>query len=268
MEFSRTEDSENLTNQTMGRLEEGRYSTATAARLGQYFASDENAKDVVDTARMLILNSNINYENIAFLEPSCGDGRLINEILRTNDRSTTPKVILGCDIDPSAVEKAQSNLQGTGVIIKCQDFLSTDRQQLLSGAMESEHSSKPIDTKNVPLKRRRLVFDDYNFDDRIAETIDDLKLVVVGGPPYTPKSLPEKFILHSVLTLGAEIVVFIAPERSRYEVDKIKKVLNANIAEGENRWSCICKDLQNSLFSFQDNVVTQPSILQYWWKKK
>lgn len=196
-----------------------------------------------------------------FLEPSCGDGRLINELLRTTDRRTTPTAILGCDIDPSAVEKAQHNLQGTGVIIKCQDFLSTDRQQLLLGAMES-------DTKNSPLKRRRLVIGDYNFDDRLAETIDDLKLVVIGGPPYTPKSLPEKFILHSVLTLGAEIVVFIVPERCRYEVDKIKKVLNANIAEGENRWYCICKDLQNSLFSFQDNVITQPSILQYWSKTK
>lgn len=46
MEFSRNEDSENLTNQTIETLEAGRYSTANAAMLGQYFASDENAKDV------------------------------------------------------------------------------------------------------------------------------------------------------------------------------------------------------------------------------
>ncbi len=44
--FSRNEDSENLTNQTMEKLEEGRRSIATAARLGQYFASEENAKHV------------------------------------------------------------------------------------------------------------------------------------------------------------------------------------------------------------------------------
>ncbi len=215
---------------------------------------------------MLILDSNINYEKIVFLEPSCGDGRLINELLRTNDERTTPRCIIGCEIDPSAVEKARLNLQGTGVIVKCQDFLSTDKHQLFFGVLESERSSNLTGTE-FPFKRRRRVIDDNNVDDGVTETTDDLKLVVIGGPPYTPKSSPEKFILHSIQTLNAEIVVFIVPERSRNEADRIKTVLNVNIAEGESRWCCECKDLGKSLFSFQDTIVSQPSILQYWWRK-
>ena len=201
----------------------------------------------------------MNNEHVVFLEPSCGDGRLITELIRKTSESCTPQCIIGYDIDPLAIKKSQSNLQGSsGVVLRCRDFLSLDRKQLLSELSHFDANSN----KNVTIPRKRIRCDESKRG--IAEICEQKNIIVIGGPPYSPKSLPEQFILHSIKELKAEVVVFILPQRCQRDADKIEKFLNAHV---DQQWSYVNKELRNSLFYFQDTIITQPSILQYWYKR-
>jgi len=226
--FCRQEDSQSI-------VEPSAFSQATknvtnAAKLGQYFASEKNASHVVKTAIELLANiSQIHQSNI-FLEPSCGDGRILDKLLQSNEM--VQKAIVGIDIDPISIQKAKQKLGQSDVILKCADFLSLDKDR---------------------------IFSDLSFG-------EETRLVVIGGPPYTPKSLPEQFILHSIVELNADIVVFILPSRSAKDADKIQKTLN-NV-HSNTKWCYDNTDLDNISFSFKETTVSQPSILQSWYKRK
>ncbi len=143
------------------------------------------------------------------------------------------KGILGIDIDPISVEKARSKLgQMQEIKFVCADFLSLDREQLFS---------------DMPIHNERS------------------RLVAVGGPPYTPKHLPEKFILHSILGMGAEVVVFILPKRCEKDAEAVKK--NLNVCSDCESYCYLNRELENISFSFEDTTVPQPSILQCWFRQ-
>jgi len=224
--------------------------TPTAARLGQYFASDENARLVVKKMIELLERDVDPNAQLIFIEPSCGDGRILSELLNATKQIEADSInTLGYDIDPTAIERAKINLSGSKVALECKDFLSLSRQDLLSSILP------PTATKEETSSRKR----------RRAD--DDRKVMVLGGPPYTPKPLPQKFILHSIQQLKAQVVVFILPERCKKDADHIQQILNSTIPDGEKRrWLYSHTELPNIDFSFEQSTVQQPSVLQCWYQ--
>ena len=227
--------------------------TSKAYRLGQYFASDDNAQLVI--SRMIELleqdGERSNDDSYVFIEPSCGDGRIISKLLTaTKQMKDTSINVLGYDIDANAIERAKTKLNGSQVMLECKDFLSLSRQDLLSN-IQNFHSSNDESTSSR--KRRR--------PDNGHE-----KIIVIGGPPYTPKELPKQFILHSI-NLKADIVVFILPKRCEKEAVQIQQILNDRRTDEKLTWSYSNVELANIEFSFEKTTVQQPSILQCWFKK-
>ena len=228
--------------------------TSKAYRLGQYFASDDNAQLVI--SRMIELleqdGERSNDDSYVFIEPSCGDGRIISKLLTATKQMKDGSInVLGYDIDANAIERAKTKLNGSKVLLECKDFLSLSRQDLLSRV---QHFHSPNDELTLSRKRRR--------PDNGHE-----KIIVIGGPPYTPKELPKQFILHSITNLKADIVVFILPQRCEKEAAQIQQILNDRRTDGNLRWSYSNTELANIEFSFEKITVQQPSILQSWFKK-
>ena len=226
--------------------------TSKAYRLGQYFASDDNAQLVI--SRMIELleqdGERSNDDSYVFIEPSCGDGRIIRKLLTaTKQMKDTSINVLGYDIDANAIERAEAKLNGSQVMLECKDFLSLSRQDLLSN-IQHFHS----DELTLSRKRRR-------------PDNEHGKIIVIGGPPYTPKELPRQFILHSITNLKAHIVVFILPQRCEKEAVQIQRILNDRRTDGKLTWSYSNVELANIEFSFEKTTVQQPSILQCWFKK-
>lgn len=173
--------------------------------------------------------------SITFLEPSCGDGKILDELLQQS-KNIQSKNIFGVDIDSVALGKAKQNLSEHNVSLQCGNFLSLDRKQLNLEMTDMEEKEKQT-------------------------------LVVLGGPPYTPKNLPERFIVHSIIDLKADIVVFILPKRCANDADDICKILNrTKTHDDDGDWGYTNSDLSNISFSFKDTTISQPSILQSWYK--
>lgn len=227
--------------------------TSTAARLGQYFASDDNAQLVVRKTIELLGGDDERRSakySLVFIEPSCGDGRIISKLLDASKQIEADSInILGYDIDPIAVESAKTKLSGGSVLaLECKNFLSLSLQDLLSAVSRSHSTTE----KNSSRKRSRT--GDNN-----------RKVIVLGGPPYTPKKLPEQFILHSIQQLKADIVVFILPGRCKNDADSIQQILNRTRSDGTVTWFYSHMELANISFSFKESIVQQPSVLQCWY---
>ena len=191
-----------------------------------------------------------NDDSYVFIEPSCGDGRIIRKLLTaTKQMKDTSINVLGYDIDANAIERAEAKLNGSQVMLECKDFLSLSRQDLLSN-IQHFHS----DELTLSRKRRR--------PDNGHE-----KIIVIGGPPYTPKELPKQFILHSITDLKACIIVFILPKRCEKEAETVQQILNDRRTDRKLTWSYSNVELANIEFSFEKTTVQQPSILQCWFKK-
>jgi len=226
--------------------------TATAARLGQYFASDENAQLVVRKMIELLehnVGSNdFSSSSLVFIEPSCGDGRILSKLLNATKQIDADSInILGYDIDPTVIERAKAKLSGFKVALECKDFLSLSRQDLLS-------SISPRTVTGEEASSRKRV------------RAEDRKVFVLGGPPYTPKPLPQQFILHSIQQHMAEIIVFILPERCKKDADHIQQILNSTRPDWAASWHYSHTELANIDFSFEQASVQQPSVLQCWYQ--
>ena len=155
------------------------------------------------------------------------------------NRTSHNASIIGYDIDQSAIERSQQNLERVKcdkpVVLRCSNLLTLKRQDMMHDLNLTEQSS-------------------------------DVVTVVFGGPPYTPKDLPERFILHCINELHAEIVVFMLPKRCGKDGPRVQEILNSG-DENDGLWQFVNKELVNSTFDFIDRKVTQPSIMQYWYKK-
>ena len=201
---------------------------------------------VVDTALKLIHDLDHSTRSIVFVEPSCGDGRIIVELLNLRTCALNVERIIGYDIDPSVVKKSRQNLETFGIAMdmmdspsfRCRNFLSISKQDLAKDLANNQRLSAELN---------RLV-------------------IVLGGPPYTPKDLPEKFILHSIHELRADIVVFLLPKRCEKDACSIQEKLNCRAPE-TGRWCFVNKELADCTFDFEGNYVSQPSTLQYWYQK-
>lgn len=264
-----------------------------------------------------------------FVEPSVGDGRILSKLISSSDQFITATTnnqtlqrqdrrrdgnyeqgqrllrCIGYDIDPSAVQMAYKTLSRSRTTspqeqlkstILCQDFLTVSYQEIMN--------LSPCSTTN----------DDFPSTER--------HVIVVGGPPYTATGrndedetctsdwnpirsgrvdLTKRFVLHSLLSLRASVVVFILPQRCKWQASDIHRELslhsnghatsvsdptllknndgtpspadevlpqlnnnsNSNL-KSNCRWSHFSEELPNSQFDFQGKWVKQPSILQIW----
>jgi hypothetical protein len=198
-----------------------------SSQLGQYFCSDENAKCVVDWV-MKKIRPFLNLDNLLFLEPSCGHGDIIQELVNQLDATTnvSPGTIsmLGYDIDHNAI-RACKLLPASKyhTVYICKNFLET-RCSL-------------YDTCCIPPR-----------------------VICLGGPPYTTgagsgsdiqRDLPVKFIDHCTKEYKASVICFLLPTRYRDCV---------SVPEGFQQETL---ELNSSTFFFQGKTpVTQPSIIQ------
>ena len=256
----------NTSNRKMNKYNEEEIDCQRGTALGQYFASDENVQYVVETAFSFLLQTlRLDVQNCIFVEPSCGDGRILIEICRKLIKLGIGKIrVIGYDIDPSACEASLQRVQSIdkNIPIVCADFLSLTKENLMS--------------------------DLYRTNESIKE--DQIKVIIIGGPPYTlgrgkniKRDLPSKFIVHSTKVMDAKIVSFILPNRCRKEefIDEVRrKIGDMNYPEckktklestqryvNHSSISCESNDLQNSKFHFRGidgQAVDQPSILQTW----
>ena len=263
------DDEDIQSKDTNGSLAEDE-ATKRGTLLGQYFASVENVQHIVDTSFDILSKSlRLDIHNCIFVEPSCGDGRILVEIFRRQKKAGVSKPrVIGYDIDPSACEACSSRLESEGVDapIVCADFLRLTKSQLLN---DLPHTIRGVDQEKI-------------------------SIIVVGGPPYTigrgkdiQRDLPMNFIVHSKKELNAEMIAFILPVRCKKEefiedallkIEGLKHHLNKKArvesANSQNdvsptRIRCLTFALRNSKFYFRGithKAVDQPSILQTWFK--
>lgn len=265
-----------------------------------------------------------------FVEPSVGDGRILSKLISSSEQFITatannqtlqrqdrplddnyelgPRLLrcVGYDIDPSAVEMAHKTLSRTTTTspqekmnstILCQDFLTVTYQDIMN--------LSPCST----------TYDDFPSHER--------HVIVVGGPPYTLEGrndenetcssdwnqirpgrvdLAKRFLLHSLLSLRASVVIFILPKRCKWQASEIHRELrvhsnchatsksdqtllktddgtpspaggeilpqlnnnNSSNLKSNCCWSHFSEELPNSQFDFQGTWIKQPSILQIW----
>lgn len=223
-----------------------------SAKLGQYFAHMDNANKLLDEV-VTFVKSLSNPNGILFVEPSCGDGQivmnLINHISKLKEKIAT--TILAYDIDEAIIEKCKSNISrmenledvtiDLHINISCRNFLNLDREQMMMDA---------------------LLANDAN-----------CTTIFLGGPPYTSgigdgesmdRDLPSAFI-HHCIQLKADFISFILPDRyERHEnVEVINKQINQRFGE---IWRCKSHQLTTNKFSFKEMEISQPSIIQSWSK--
>eukprot|EP00980_Cylindrotheca_fusiformis_P007944 scaffold1697_cov120-Cylindrotheca_fusiformis.AAC.26 len=198
-----------------------------SSELGQYFCSKENAKKlvscIIQKCHHLLFQDDDDIP-IWFLEPSCGHGDVIQELIRQfDDLNVSPdRVSIRCyDIDPNAIRacKQKISVSKFKIIYTCQNFLSTKLE---------------VDTFQP-------------------------QVFCLGGPPYTSgaggssdirRDLPNQFIEHCLQEFKASIVCFLLPIRYR-EYHKL---------EGFEQQTM---ELKSSTFFFQGvKRVIQPSIIK------
>jgi hypothetical protein len=148
--------------------------------------------------------------------------------------------------------------------VHCRDFLTLTRSQLVKDTQQLMERNKTPHSDTTTTSITTTAFDSSNDFDH------GIRVVCVGGPPYTTgagtgsdmkRDLPEQFIRLSVETLHADHIFFFLPQRYERDSPSLLKTLS-------EEWTYDTQPLPNSTFSFQGRDITQPSILQHWYKNK
>lgn len=195
-------------------------------------------------------NSMKNWSPFVFVEPSCGDGRILQQLIESIPLDTSQlHCILAYDIDNHLIARCKEKYKSSAEIsvsIECTNFLELTHAKL----QEDIH--------------------------KIRHTTENFHVVFVGNPPYSSgagsgsginRNLPSQFILHSITSLGAIYVSLIVPKRCNKKGD-VEETLKLLEKETKVAWTCDSHELENCLFTFQDDVVKQPSVLQCWSKSQ
>lgn len=241
--------------------------TLRAAYLGQYFASDENASSVADAALRLAVSANCNgsevdLRRVVFVEPSCGDGRVLQHLLEVcaakEDRKTFPYCVLGYDLDGAAVEACQKRIalqSGSESLmpwaVRQANFLTLTKETLVQNAIDA----------------RRKHGDETSHG--TSASTSSLRFIFFGGPPYSfgqgrnsqerGLDLPHNFIRHCILGLKGDSASFLLPERCEKGTNRLKDELG-------REWSFATNPIRESRFDFRGKTVFQPSVLQCWFR--
>ena len=274
--FCRKGDTEGLIVNESRKVPSSTTESMQSSKLGQYFASETNAKLVADSVLRALddillfsaTDSNTKSNAVAsrkrrrphlthvvFVEPSCGNGDVLIALLKELQqkpefiKSIESVSIFAYDIDPNVLSVCEHRVESTvredvcvskkfkKMEFTCQDFLTT---------IAHNDSTMPDD--------------------------GDAVVCCLGGPPYTTgagsttiessdratksatieRDLPERFVVHCRKKWSADIISFLMPERYK-RMDWGK----------DSNMVCATDELSTSTFFFRGNVeVTQPSILQ------
>jgi hypothetical protein len=193
-----------------------------SSRLGQYFCSRENAKQLV----MLVLDwidsrQQTALPHVTFVEPSCGQGQVVWTLL--DELQKLPSIsytIIAWDIDSHAIQYCHQHDLKHQVQWRHGDFLTSTS----SCACVDHHGATNV--------------------------------ICLGGPPYTTgagsdtiqRDLPERFVSHCLDEWKALFVAFFLPRRYEGHAWDYRPVYTF--------------ELDSSTFFFHGKAVPQPSILQ------
>lgn len=200
-----------------------------SCKLGQYFCSPATAQQIVHLTLKFVGRqlkaANRVQETIVFLEPSCGHGDIVRQLLQ--DLESTNIVgdnfhVVACDIDESAIQFCQEHTQQN-------DHVEWMHGDFLQTTPSGRHGSTTR--------------------------------IVLGGPPYTSgagsgslvaRDLPLAFFLHCANAWKAAFVAFILPVRYKTRPMQLPGWTVETYALSES---------STFFFRGQDGVI-QPSIIQ------
>lgn len=196
-EFFSQKHREDKAYQKRARIESERQ----AREFQQYFMSDKNIESMIRIIEDIIRKE---HSTKLLLEPSCGDGRVINCTASAFQNTNSSLSFIGIDIDYIVAEKAAQATCHLPVHIVLGDFLKSTQKHL---------------------------FDITSANRTYSHSTESIPCIVFGGPPYTlgggsglvseaggashdsGRDLPLKFIVHSICVLNATAVVFVLPPR-------------------------------------------------------
>jgi hypothetical protein len=301
--FCRPVDTENVV-EIAGNALACREHTKLGQELGQYFCTPANAQQLVDclvrrVAQLCRRCDRLNSRRLVLVEPSCGHGQVVWTLLHVlqtmkQEYEADPEhctnvfaffgdvEIRGYDIDPVAIQQCQETARGRDTCIstcfEVADFLATRRDSI---------AHRPgIETWTV-------VIGGPPYSSRSNSAVSS-----ISGHPVRTGAIcldcPQRFVQHAALEWEAMMVTFLMPRRCRrMQLDDYKQASppsagkcplgqtrqvkeagrnenNATWPSEADTWKMEAHDLiDGSTFYFQgqlDGTVTQPSIIQEFWR--
>ena len=220
---------------------------AHAKKFQQYFSSEQNVLTLIQ----LLHKYTEQYNQLTILEPSCGDGRIMKAVV-SNSLSLHPLRLVGVDIDPTMQElvmvATDTDLPKYSIQFLSMDFLQTNSDSFKGDTSDARET-----------------------------------LVVIGNPPFTNSAMrmdagverredyPLQFLLHSAVTLDADLILFLLPRRcSRSEfienaLEQMNSSLSLNTSGG--KWilaECVPAD---NAFELCGRIIQQPVVIMVWKKQ-
>lgn len=271
-----------------------------SSRLGQYFASKENARKVADLALEKTLveyhrdPNPTDWTKMVFVEPSCGHGDIILSLIDSMQANHffCPDYhllwIIGFDIDPAAIEICRKRKEfrpictrtfagnqhethicqrgGYTIFLECSSFFDISPDDCVRRLQQYHH-----EIYRLP---------EYKSEVFRPASLKGFHVCCLGGPPYTTgqgsgsamkRDLPERFVDHCYNKWKACVICFLLPARYRDDscVSSESAFLAINPPSGQNHgkdddaWIRETHELEASTFFFRGTAeVTQPSIIK------
>lgn len=209
-----------------------RFAKQHARDMQQYFTSAPLIEFVLSSVTdwLLQLKTTVSSERVAWLEPSCGDGRILSALLKAGAR-----YVHGFELDEALCRRARDKVQppeGAVCSIQQGDFLASRRshhnQDLLFAL-----GNPPFGSKHDEGRR------------------DDLVL---------------SFYRHTAVEWKASVIAFIVPERcaSPSFVAAALEALSDDTSQTSTKWRlALTQSLEGFIFEFMAiHEFRQPSVLQ------
>eukprot|EP00602_Paraphysomonas_sp_CaronLab_P013116 CAMPEP_0185041728 /NCGR_PEP_ID=MMETSP1103-20130426/41400_1 /TAXON_ID=36769 /ORGANISM="Paraphysomonas bandaiensis, Strain Caron Lab Isolate" /LENGTH=351 /DNA_ID=CAMNT_0027581587 /DNA_START=58 /DNA_END=1110 /DNA_ORIENTATION=+ len=216
--------------------------------LQQYFSSSSNVEYIVGLAKSQY------SEDTIFVEPSCGDGRVVVALAKCTDSC----YVVGNDVDVIEASKAAEHAAREfphKCHIRVSDYLSTNRDELLS---------------HIPNHEQK-------------------EVVVVANPPFTSgggaggfsaqgastndidRDYPLRFVCHSALEMKPTRMIFLNPARCAHEnfLKRASDIINCHCDTMNDKCVCMCGKYKwevetthppNTVFEFCGRLVRQPVV--------
>ena len=242
----------------------------TSHLLGQYFTSANNVDIIIREAGQVLRNWS-HPSGYIFVEPSCGDGRVLQAAITAFGKQSRPSesgssnAFVGVDLDPHCIARAQTLLadNSPSPVLMTRDFLGVSADAL--DAVLGGNDTRPVVVLGNP---------PYTLHPTPAPTST---LTPTPSPP--PSSLlPAHFIRHSILNLLASVIIFVLPSRLSSLTPTSLPGLSAETAA---QWRVRCLTAEEGVdHVFETPVspsgcgdghatrrVKQPSCIQIWTRR-
>lgn len=221
--------------QAQERRRAERAAVQSAKDLQQYFTSQPLVEELVKTAMTRVGGEGgVSLDDVVFLEPSFGDGRIVRALAGAGARH-----VIGYEIDASLWHSAVSDTEpspSTHLVVG--DFLASKRTD---AAVSTRHRTV-VAVGNPP------------FGDKTGDREQ-------GEPPVA--DLVVRFMAHAAAEWRARLLVFIVPERCGKPAF-VQSALQALAASSDGcRWQLESSTpLGGHTFELGAKQVKQPSVLQ------